>query len=61
MNHLCLAMPKESWDGLQERLAANAVAIEDGPAPRWGAHGTGMSIYFRDPEGNLIEARTYEP
>ena len=60
LNHFCMAMDKKSWDGLLERLNANAVAIEDGPVPRWGAHGTGTSIYFRDPEGNLIEARYYE-
>ncbi len=36
------------------------VDIEEGPVPRWGAHDSGTSIYFRDPEGNLIEARYYE-
>ncbi len=43
-----------------ERIKTNNVDIEEGPVPRWGAHGTGTSIYFRDPEGNLIEARYYE-
>jgi catechol 2,3-dioxygenase-like lactoylglutathione lyase family enzyme len=60
LNHFCMAMSKESWDGLLVRLKINAVAIEEGPVPRWGAHGTGTSIYFRDPEGNLIEARFYD-
>jgi hypothetical protein len=31
-----------------------------GPVPRWGANGVGTSIYFRDPEHNLVEVRTYE-
>lgn len=60
LNHLCIALKKGEWDNLLVRLEANNVDIEEGPAPRWGAHGTGMSIYFRDPEANLIEARYYE-
>jgi catechol 2,3-dioxygenase-like lactoylglutathione lyase family enzyme len=60
LNHFCIALNKGEWDKLLVRLEANNVAIEEGPVPRWGAHGTGTSIYFRDPEGNLIEARYYE-
>jgi len=60
LNHFCIALSKGTWENLFERLRANNVDIEEGPVPRWGAHGTGTSIYFRDPEGNLIEARYYE-
>jgi len=60
LNHFCIALDKNAWDALLQRLEAQGVAIEDGPVSRWGAHGTGTSIYFRDPEGNLIEARYYE-
>ena len=60
LNHFCIALSKEAWENLLERLQANNVDIEEGPVPRWGAHGTGTSIYFRDPEQNLIEARYYE-
>ena len=59
LNHFCVAMSKEAWEQLAERLLSHDVAIEDGPASRWGAHGVGTSIYFRDPEGNLVEARYY--
>lgn len=60
LNHFCISLSKETWEDLLERIKANNVDIEEGPVPRWGAHGTGTSIYFRDPEGNLIEARYYE-
>ena len=60
LNHFCISMTKQTWDELNERLNTNNIEIEDGPVPRWGAHGTGISIYFKDPEGNTIEARYYE-
>ena len=60
LNHFCIALSKNIWENLLEQLKANNVDIEEGPVPRWGAHGTGTSIYFKDPEGNLIEARYYD-
>lgn len=60
LNHFCFALSEEAWQDLLQRLEAHNVKIEDGPVPRWGALGTGTSIYFRDPEENLIEARYYE-
>jgi len=59
LNHFCIALSKGTWEKLLKRLQANNVEIEEGPVPRWGAHGTGTSVYFRDPEGNFIEARFY--
>ncbi len=60
LNHFCVSLSKGTWEDLLKRLHSNNVDIEEGPVPRWGAHGNGTSIYFRDPEGNLIEARYYE-
>ena len=60
LNHLCISLSQETWEDLLERIKTNNVDIEVGPVPRWGSHGTGTSIYFRDPEGNLIEVRYYE-
>jgi catechol 2,3-dioxygenase-like lactoylglutathione lyase family enzyme len=59
LNHFCIALTEEAWQELLERLATHGVPIEEGPVQRWGAHGTGTSVYFRDPEGNLIEAKHY--
>jgi catechol 2,3-dioxygenase-like lactoylglutathione lyase family enzyme len=61
LNHFCIAVGKPEWDNLIKRLRANNIEIEEGPVPRWGAHGTGTSVYFRDPQRNLIEARYYDP
>jgi len=36
-----------------------AVAIERGPMERFGAKGPGTSIYFRDPDGSLLEFISY--
>ncbi|MBI5250988.1 MAG: VOC family protein [Desulfomonile tiedjei] len=60
LNHFCIAVNKKAWEDLLVRLQANSTPIEEGPVQRWGAHGTGTSVYFPDPEGNLIEARYYE-
>lgn len=59
LNHFCFAASPEAWERLRERLAERSIDVVDGPVLRWGAHGRGTSIYFRDPEGNLIEARYY--
>jgi catechol 2,3-dioxygenase-like lactoylglutathione lyase family enzyme len=51
------------WDGLIEgaiaHLAACGVRIELGPVERRGAGGTGNSVYFRDPDGSLLEFISY--
>ncbi len=40
-------------------LQQAGVAIEWGPVPRTGALGPVTSVYFRDPDGNLIEVSRY--
>ncbi|XP_029786754.1 glyoxalase domain-containing protein 5 isoform X2 [Suricata suricatta] len=42
-----------------QHLTACDVPIEEGPVPRTGAKGSIMSIYFRDPDRNLIEVSNY--
>jgi catechol 2,3-dioxygenase-like lactoylglutathione lyase family enzyme len=40
-------------------LRACGVAILEGPVERTGATGTIRSVYFRDPDANLIEVSNY--
>lgn len=51
------------WDGpigtAIVHLEKHAVVVEIGPLERNGARGRGTSIYFRDPDGSLLELITY--
>jgi catechol 2,3-dioxygenase-like lactoylglutathione lyase family enzyme len=42
-----------------ERLKGEGIEIVEGPVPRTGATGSMQSVYFRDPDGNLIEVSNY--
>jgi catechol 2,3-dioxygenase-like lactoylglutathione lyase family enzyme len=42
-----------------EDLAAHGIPVEEGPVERTGATGPILSVYFRDPDQNLIEVSTY--
>jgi catechol 2,3-dioxygenase-like lactoylglutathione lyase family enzyme len=51
------------WPGPIEQavahLQASAVPVELGPIQRIGARGSGTSVYFRDPDGSLLEFISY--
>jgi catechol 2,3-dioxygenase-like lactoylglutathione lyase family enzyme len=52
------------WEGSAESAAAHlrshGVEPELGPVERLGARGRGTSVYFRDPDGTLLELLSYE-
>lgn len=52
------------WDGpISEavaHLAAHGIEPELGPVRRFGARGHGTSVYFRDPDGSLLEFISYD-
>jgi catechol 2,3-dioxygenase-like lactoylglutathione lyase family enzyme len=55
---LCFIVTMES-DQVAEYLRACGVTVEVGPVAKAGALGPIMSVYCRDPDGNLIEIASY--
>jgi catechol 2,3-dioxygenase-like lactoylglutathione lyase family enzyme len=55
---LCFAWPGPIGDAM-EHLTRHGVAVELGPVARVGAGGAGTSVYFRDPDGSLLEFIAY--
>lgn len=47
--------PLPDW---QAHLATLGIPVEDGPVRRTGATGPILSLYVRDPDGNLVEIST---
>jgi catechol 2,3-dioxygenase-like lactoylglutathione lyase family enzyme len=47
-------------EAAKAHLEKHGVAIELGPSERRGARGSGMSVYFRDPDGSLLEFISYQ-
>lgn len=55
---LCFAT-RTPLDAVSSHLRANEIEIIEGPVQRTGATGPVTSVYFRDPDGNLIEVSNY--
>lgn len=55
---LCFATDSPLSD-VMAHLKACGVAIAEGPVRKTGALGPMMSVYFRDPDGNLVEVSNY--
>ncbi|HWI43282.1 MAG TPA: VOC family protein [Nocardioides sp.] len=55
VDHLCLVVEED----VDELAATGDFDIVDGPAERWGAQGVARSLYVRDPDGNVVELRSY--
>jgi glyoxylase I family protein len=57
VDHLCLGVESDEFDGLLCYLRQRGVELVGEPGTRYGAHGMGLSVYIRDPEGNVVELK----
>lgn len=56
LDHLALTVTGVDLD---EMAASGRFEVVMGPADLFGARGIGRGVYVRDPDGNLVELRTY--
>ena len=56
MDHLCVRVEPFDEAAIRAHLGAHGVACGK-VERRFGAEGTGPSIYFQDPEGNTVELK----
>jgi len=56
LNHVALTVEDVDLDAL---AASGRFDVVGGPSRLFGARGTGTGLYVRDPEGNVVELRTY--
>jgi catechol 2,3-dioxygenase-like lactoylglutathione lyase family enzyme len=56
VDHLCLVLAPVD---LAAVAGSGRFDVVEGPVERWGSKGVGMSLYVRDPDGNVVELRHY--
>ncbi len=57
---LCFEWPGPIKEAIVH-LKRSGVEVEAGPMGRYGVRGSGTSVFFRDPDGSLLEFISYEP
>ena len=57
LDHVCVVV--DPTTDLEALVATGTFELERGPVDVYGARGMGRSIYVRDPDGNVVELRTY--
>jgi catechol 2,3-dioxygenase-like lactoylglutathione lyase family enzyme len=56
VDHVCLRIEQFDQDALVRHLEANGARVGE-IGQRFGADGTGPSMYVHDPEGNVVELK----
>jgi catechol 2,3-dioxygenase-like lactoylglutathione lyase family enzyme len=59
VDHFCLVADRATVDAIA--ADPGTFRIHGEPGVRFGAQGDGWSVYVDDPDGNVVEIRSYEP
>ena len=57
VDHFCLGVELADMEALVRYLREEQVEVLGDPMPRYGARGTGLSVYVLDPDGNIVELK----
>lgn len=57
-DHFCMVIEEQDLDALKTQFEDLGIDIHS-KGPRWGARGTGQSLYVYDPDDNVVELRYY--
>jgi catechol 2,3-dioxygenase-like lactoylglutathione lyase family enzyme len=58
VDHICLVADHATVDAIAGD--PETFQVIDGPVVRFGARGDGWSVYVTDPDGNVVEIRSYD-
>jgi catechol 2,3-dioxygenase-like lactoylglutathione lyase family enzyme len=58
VDHLCLVADRATVEEIGG--ADSGFDVLDGPVTRYGARGDGWSVYVQDPDGMVVEIRSYD-
>ena len=61
VDHFCLGVETADVGEMVHYLREQSVKIIGEPSMRYGARGNGLSVYIRDPEGNVVELKQLPP
>ncbi|HLS84336.1 MAG TPA: VOC family protein [Arenimonas sp.] len=57
LDHLCLRIEPFDEAAILAHLARFGLAAEEPASRKFGAEGSGLSLYLRDPDGNVVELK----
>lgn len=60
VDHFCLGVDADGMEAIVRYLEAEGVVMLGEPMERYGARGSGPSLYVNDPEGNVVELKLIE-